>query len=398
MADDINPVKNQAIVSVFEALEVFFKRFKLFFLIVCSVTVLSIVLSLTLSPMYASVAQVFASQQNQSSNLAALGGQFSQMGSSLLGGGFNVSEFILGLVKSRRVLDEVIHREKLLSVYDTDSLEKARNKLSAQIKTKFNMKSNIITISVEDGDKERSAKIANGLIEVLQQVHTQINAAQAAQSRKFYEDQLDKVKEQLSQAETELRQYQEKSGVIKVDDQVQASITSIMQIRSQIVQREVQLSALKTYATAKNSDRAMLESQIRELYAQMSRIENAQGSSSSPILSTNQVPKKGEEYIRKLRDLKYLEEVYRVLLQQYRTMQLEEAKGYSQLQVIDTAVVPETRIRPKRGQMVVAGFLLGTILGILSVFLVEFFQKTVPVYSEEIRRLKSQIPFVKKSH
>ncbi len=398
MADDINPVKNQAIVSVFEALEVFFKRFKLFFLIVCSVTVLSIVLSLTLSPMYAGVAQVFASQQNQSSNLAALGGQFSQMGSSLLGGGFNVSEFILGLVKSRRVLDEVIHREKLLSVYDTDSLEKARNKLSAQIKTKFNMKSNIITISVEDGDKERSAKIANGLIEVLQQVHTQINAAQAAQSRKFYEDQLDKVKEQLSQAETELRQYQEKSGVIKVDDQVQASITSIMQIRSQIVQREVQLSALKTYATAKNSDRAMLESQIRELYAQMSRIENAQGSSSSPILSTNQVPKKGEEYIRKLRDLKYLEEVYRVLLQQYRTMQLEEAKGYSQLQVIDTAVVPETRIRPKRGQMVVAGFLLGTILGILSVFLVEFFQKTVPVYSEEIRRLKSQIPFVKKSH
>jgi uncharacterized protein involved in exopolysaccharide biosynthesis len=74
------------------------------------------------------------------------------------------------------------------------------------------------------------------------------------------------------------------------------------------------------------------------------------------------------EYLRKLRDVKYNETLYELLAKQYEMAKLDEARDAVVIQIIDKAVQPERKVKPRRAIIVAMSTLAGLMFSILFVF------------------------------
>ena len=92
---------------------------------------------------------------------------------------------------------------------------------------------------------------------------------EASQRRLFYEAQLNRVKEDLAQAEVSFKQVQQGSRMISVDSQARTLIEGAASLRAQIAAREVELERLRSYATNVNPQVQIAETEVRALRAQL---------------------------------------------------------------------------------------------------------------------------------
>jgi uncharacterized protein involved in exopolysaccharide biosynthesis len=185
----------------------------------------------------------------------------------------------------------------------------------------------------------------------------------------FFEDQLRQTKESLTRAEEEIKGFQQRTGMFQVDAQARAIIEGIANLRARIAAKEVEARVLRSFATAQNPDLQRTEEEIRALRAELEKVETAKGQGFDPLMPSGRVPEMGTEYLRKLRQLKYNETLYELLAKQYELAKLDEARDAVVIQVIDPAVPPERKSRPKRAVIVLASALLGFLgsAGMLSV-------------------------------
>jgi uncharacterized protein involved in exopolysaccharide biosynthesis len=252
-------------------------------------------------------------------------------------------------------------------------------------------KSGIVTVGVEDKDPNRAADIANAFIEELRNLTKGLAITEASQRRLFYEEQLKDVRSFLAQSEDSMKGFQEKTGAIRIDEQARAAIQSVAQLRAQIAAKEVQLKVMKTYATQRNPDTLRGEEELKGLREQLNRLE-AKGGGQNPdaLMSTGRLPQLGTEYVRKMRDLKFAEALYEILMKQYEAAKLDEARDATVIQVIEKAIPPEKKIKPKRAQMVLIAGIAGFLISIFAAFFMEFLERSRsnPENSKRLELLK----------
>ncbi|NTW82784.1 MAG: lipopolysaccharide biosynthesis protein [Chlorobiaceae bacterium] len=303
--------------------------------------------------------------QQQSSTVALLANQLGALGgmagTSL--GLKNPNDLYVGMLKSRTVSDNLIRQFQLQRVYSKKTLFDTRKKL-AKASSVVSGKDGIITVSVEDHDPQRAAFLANAYITELQKLTEVLAVTEASQRRLFYEKQLYQVRQQLSDAEIAMKQTQEKTGLIQLDAQAAALVQSVAALRSQMAMKEVQLNAMRTFATSGNPDYVRVQQEIAGLRSQLSRVETGS-------VTPSKAPEAGLEYIRKLRDLKYYETLYELLAKQFEMAKLDEAKESSLIQVLDKAIVPEKKSKPKRGLIAVLVVFAAGFGAVLRAFIVE---------------------------
>jgi hypothetical protein len=95
--------------------------------------------------------------------------------------------------------------------------------------------------------------------EELQKLTGRLAVTEAQQRRLFFEQQMNKAKDEFAKAEMSVKQAQDKGGLASVDAQTQSMIGAAAQIRGQIVAREVQLQAIRAYAGPENPDPPALD-------------------------------------------------------------------------------------------------------------------------------------------
>ena len=123
----------------------------------------------------------------------------------------------------------------------------------------------------------------------------------------------------------------------------------IASITAQIAAKEIQLKVMKTYATELHPDVKRLERETEGLKEELKKFE-AKGDRyySSVGIPTSDVPSLGTEYLRKIREYKFQETIYGLLLNQYENARIQEAKEAAVVQLVDKAIPPEKVYRPKR--------------------------------------------------
>ena len=189
---------------------------------------------------------------------------------------------------------------------------------------------------------------------------------EASQRRLFFEQQLTGAKDNLANAEEDLKKTEQQTGVVQLDTQARAVIGSVAQLRAQIAAKEVQIGAMRAYATSENPDLQVAEQELAGLRAQ----EQKMGASSDEGLNMLPIPKgnmqqAGLDYVRKLRDVKYYETIFDLLARQYEVAKVDEARQGAVIQVVDRAVLPDRRSSPKRLLIVSGATALGLLLGIV---------------------------------
>jgi uncharacterized protein involved in exopolysaccharide biosynthesis len=134
-----------------------------------------------------------------------------------------------------------------------------------------------------------------------------------------------------------------------------------------------------------------LQLKRQEILKQLAKLEKGEGKGKqSGILSVpfERVPDVALEYARLYRELKIQETVFELLTAEFEKSKIEESKDTPTIQILDRAVPPEKKSRPKRSFMVAFAGGFSLLFSIFFVFFREFLERTREKNPQEYSRLQ----------
>ena len=337
-----------------------------------SFAIISFGIAMLLPNIYTGTAKILPPQQSQSGSSALLG-QLGALG-GLAGASLglkNPSDLYVGMLSSRTVSDNIIHRFDLKTVYETKTEADTRKVLTA-VSNIIASKEGIIAIDVDDEDPKRAADLANAYVSELQKLTQTMAITEASQRRLFFENQLKIAKEGLTAAEVNLKSVQEKTGLLQLTGQAEAIIKAAAELKARIAGKEVEMGAMRSFATANNPQFVRSQNELMGLRDQLKQMERGLNQGDGDVLvPTSKMPGAGLEYVRSVRDVKYYETIYELMAKQFEIAKIDEARQSSIVQVLDAAIVPDKKSKPRRLPIILAATFAGFLLSFCIVFLRE---------------------------
>jgi len=344
--------------------------------VTATIAIGALVVALLLPPIYTARASFLApGSQQQSGSAAALAalGSLGGLASGLAAK--TPDDLYVALLKSDSVLRGLDAKFDLKKHYDVDTHEALRRVVPGFIRVSADKKSGVISVEVDDKDKNFAADVANAHEAEVTKLLGRLAVSEAQLRRVFFEKQLQDTKENLVKAEQALRGVQEKSGVIVLDKQAEALITNAALLRAQIAEREVQLKVLRTSSTEQNPAVIRLNSELHALRTELSRMESAQGGSpgSAVDMPVGKLPEAAVDYVRARRELKLQETLLEGMVRQYEIAKLDEAKEGPTLQQVDIAQPPDHKSKPSRALIVLVSALVALLAASAAVVVRRYF-------------------------
>jgi capsule polysaccharide export protein KpsE/RkpR len=335
-------------------------------------------------------------------------GQFGESYASRTSGVYS-PQLYAQLLHSGPVLDKIIDRFDLANYYeDAESKIDLRESLKSSMMNEFihpegHIKrlgaraSRLLKISVVDKDPVKAADMANAFVEALQDFLKDIAVSEASQKRLFFEGQLKQAREALIKSEEAMRAFQEKTGILKADLQTGTVIESIANLRAQLVEKEVELNVMKSYSTPNNPDLQRIEETIKGLKKELGKIGGTDLSDN--YVTTGELPAVSTDYLRKLRDLKFHEKIYEMMMRHFEAARIEEVRDPSLIQVLEKAIPTEERAGPERRKKVIKATFSAFLFSVFLAFALEFverYKRSSPGNRERIETLTKYLSFRKR--
>jgi len=381
--DDVMAHKTAAGAPVLKVLVVLARRRGLIGAATAIGLLAGIVISLTRPVVYSATTRILTPHQAPALSpllMSSTQGSASNAGSiaSLASVGFlmqSPNDTYIGLLKSRPVTDAIIDQFGLVKSEHAPDMTAARQALQASTKIESE-KSGFIAITFTDSDKKRAAAIANAYTSQLRHLSQSLAITDSSQRRLFYEEQLERAKDDLVKAEFAFQQVQQKKGLIQVGAQAAAMVNGLASLRAQVAAKEVEVQALRSYSTERNPDVQLAENQLSSLRDEVAALERRNHSAGPFDLGMEDVPAASLEYLSAEHEVQYRQALLDLLLKLYDGARLDEAREATIIQVVEPAIEPDRRSSPNRKLICIIGMFVGFLIG-WSVALVERFGKSL---------------------
>lgn len=333
------------------------------------VVLLAWIAALLLPNRYTASVVLLPPQEDSASGLGLIS-QLSGMGammSAASGLGLkNPNEQQVALLKSRPVEDAIIERFHLQDLYRTKYLSSTRKRWEGATKTDSGLKDGLIRISVTDHDPKRSADLANGWVEEYKRFSATLAITAASQRRLFYEHEVGGAQQDLTRAEEEMKQTEQRTGVIDLEGQGRSMIASAAVLRGQLAAKQVEIKAMREFAAEGNPDLQRAQQEAAGMEAQLAQMDaTSERATGDLVVPKGKATQTVLDYARAMRELKYRETVYELLLRQYEGARVDEAREGALIQVVETAVVPDRPNSLLEKVIVAAGIFFALPLGFL---------------------------------
>ena len=377
-------------INLLELLRVIVRNLPLIAKITFAAAILSILYSLTLKNVYTAKATMLPPQKDSGGGGAAALSASRGGGLAGLAGGLGGSAVLyIGILRSRTVAASVVKRLDLNTEFKSKNSDSAIATLQELAKFQAG-KDGIISVTVDYNDPAKAALLANTFIDELQKKSQQLNLTKASTERSFLEKRLVVVKQDLKTAEEEMKSFQEKNKTIKADSQAAAAIEGIARLRAEMVSREVQLAALRNSMTDESAEVRTLLAGMAKLKSQLNAMSGS-GGGGGVIPSVGSAPSIGVEYIRRLRELKIQEALFEQLTKQFELAKINEARDSSSIQVLDEAVAPLHKSKPKRSLIVMLSTITAFFCSLFLVFIREYLSKLSPADNAMVAEMKGNL-------
>jgi tyrosine-protein kinase Etk/Wzc len=303
------------------------------------------------------------------------------------------SDVFAVMLKSRAVGEEVVNKEGLRQVYKTESMERTLAELFSHLSVRVT-EEGLISLSFEDRNRVRAAKVANRFVQELDRINRETNSSQAKNARIFIEERLTQTQIELTRTEESLRRFQEENKTILLDDQMKAAIEKAADLKAQMISEEIELNVLSKALSPSHPQIKSLRSKIDEMKKQLEILqlgdqkENPEEKTVLDVPFTN-VPSLSLKLARLIREVKIQEGVFELLTQQYEQYKIQETKDTPTIQVLDKAFPPEKRARPQRALLVVLSGVLSIFASTVFIFGLEYFKRSKQRNPQAVERLES---------
>jgi len=383
--------------TFWEYLRAVVNRRRMIFIAVFLVMLVSVVIASFMPRWYRAKALILPPEEK--SNFAGLIGSSGLAGIAASAGSFALpvlaseSDVIASMLKSRTVLDAVVDSFDLKKVYKASSQEKARSYVASNLS--INVGSDgVIKLEYVDTDSVRCASIANAIIKTMDWLRSELAVQRARYTRVFIEQKLAETRVDIAKAEDSLTAFQREYKIIAPQEQASASVKAAADLRAQMILKEIELSSLRATHSENHPSVVLMENTLAEMSAKISELENGMAGLSDTndiylSIPFSNVPDLILRYGQLTRDLKIQETVFEVLTQQYEQAKIQETKETPTISVLDWAVPPTYKYKPKRARIgITAGFLAFVAL-LVWIFFKEYWKAQRESNSAAFRNLSN---------
>lgn len=255
----------------------------------------------------------------------------------------NSGDQFVTLLQSDKVADRIIDEFKLMAVYKSQYRVDARATLAAKVHVDVGKKDGVISIEVDDSEPLRAADIANRHVHELRRLTSEFALTEAQQRRVFFESELRKTQDRLTQSQRALQSSGFNAGALNVEPK--AAGETYARLRAEVTAAEMQLQLLSLGLADTTPEVLQQSSMVATLRRQLAAAERVTPSVNGP------------DYIGRYREFKYQETLFEIFSRQYEVARLDEAREGAMIQVIDVATAPERRSKPKRVNIAVVATL-----------------------------------------
>jgi len=345
------------------------------------------IISFVLPKTYTAITTILPPEDKQSVNiLSALSN--SPLSNLIMNESTSTSDLFVEILKSRSVFDNVLKREffyknkkekkTLLQILKAKSLEKGRTKFSQKVNVKASPEG-IISVAVELNDPKLAADVANTMVSELDKINQEKSISRAKNSRIYIENQLKITEEKLKNASEDLVKFQKNYKAVSLEEQTKTAIEKAGELKGNILAKNVELGVSLQTMKPDNVVIVQLKKEIEELEKQYNYLQYGDSLDLQDqrefYIPFSEVPGVGLELAKLMREVKVQETVWELLNQQYFHAKIQEARDTPTIQVLDEAVPPELRTKPKRKLLVLVGSFLALILSIFWAFTSEYMER-----------------------
>lgn len=293
----------------------------------------------TIAPTFTASTKFLPPQQQQSaaaSMLASLGALGGLAGAAT--GIKNPADQYVAFMKSRSVQDALIDRFKLMDRYGAKYRQSAQAELDGSVQIASG-KDGLITIDASDKDPAFAAQLANAYPRELERLLSRLAVTEAQQRRLFFEKQLSNAKDKLIKAEIALKASGINSNVLKTNPA--AAVETLAKLKAGITAQEIKLASMRGYLTESAPDFKQAQIELAAMRSQMARAESADPAGTDS----------DSGYVARFREFKYYETLFELFAKLFDVARIDESRDGAVIQVVDAAVPPEFKAKPKKAQI-----------------------------------------------
>lgn len=363
-------------INLIDYIKVILKYKKMIIAIVGLTFIISIIMSLTIPNQYKADALISALSPGNTSSV-----DYTSKANNMFGGLLNLktsssNEQVMEIIKSRTMADYLINKFDLMKEWKTDKIDLARRTIRSILKAN-ETEGGLIGVTLEYTDPAKAADWVNAAIKRLDEMNINFQIFGASKQRIFLEKRLSEIKIKLKDSEEVLKAFQEKHKIVDIDTQAASSVGIITNIQNEIITTETELGVKSQFKSQNDPEIVGLKLKLVELNKQLNKIytetpKNKQSSQGHRLLPIDKAPEIGLAFFRLKREVKIQEAIFQLLVQQYELAKINETKNTPTITIIDRAVAPQIKSKPKRKSIVLMWTFGMLFLSLLLCFVREY--------------------------
>ncbi|MEJ7137741.1 Wzz/FepE/Etk N-terminal domain-containing protein [Amphibiibacter pelophylacis] len=342
-------------------------------------------ITFAITPTFTATTTFLPPQQQQSaaaSMLQSLGGLASLAGAAT--GIKSPSDQYVAFLGTNTIMDAMIKRFDLKKRYEQETLDGTRKALKAKTQTDDGKKTGLISVSVDDKDPKFAAELANAYVQELGKMLDRVSLTEAQQRRAFFQKQMDEAQKKLADAESALGASGVNASTIKLSPDTAIAVVATLQAK--IAALQVQMAAMRGYLTENAPEFRQALDQMKALREQLAEAQRRDQDSGLPASVDS-------GYINKYRNFKYQETLFEMMAKQYEVARIDESREGAVIQIVDPAMPPELKSKPKKGLIAVLATLGAGFVLLLFVFVREAWRnaRNDPEAAEKIEAIRQAL-------
>ncbi|OGU16185.1 MAG: hypothetical protein A2X61_12960 [Ignavibacteria bacterium GWB2_35_12] len=370
-------------------------KHKIFILIVTAIScIASVIITLIMPNWYSATVNAVPPKkaigslfENAMSNISSTLREF---GLTKLKGGQVEGYSYLVLLNSRTVKDSMIQRYNLAKEYEipdslhTEILQEFENNIEIEFESEGNY-----SITVTDKKRNRVADMANTYINITNSLAEKILHTEATKSKEYIENRLNTIDATIKVIADSLQKFSRKTFLFSPMDQASSISSAYADIKAELIQQEIMHELLKNKYGENDPYTQIQKDLIAKIRNKVSEVESKPGFAGNfPLKNATSV---GLEYLRLYAEYETFSKVKGFLQPMLEDARLDESRQTMSLVVVDPAVKPDKKSKPKRSIIVLGATFGGFALSILLVLLVNGYYNLKNNYKSFIDNSKNKV-------
>jgi uncharacterized protein involved in exopolysaccharide biosynthesis len=264
--------------------------------------------------------------------------------------GSSYGELAVKLLRSKSILDPIIGKYNLIERYDIEKYIKAnsRKELLENSRFEYDSNTNTVAISFEDYDPEFARDVTNSMVDLLDQRFAGIGGNRNITRKNLLEAKLVDVTAEMAALEARIRDFQEKHGVLTVEELATAQISALAELRSKLILKEMEIKTYSDFSRINDPVLKRMKSERDNLLRLIREVEGGYSSYEKLMPTQKELPELALQFARMKRDLFVQQKIYEILTQQYELAKLSLEAEEPVFQVLELAEVPDKKSGPSR--------------------------------------------------